>query len=309
MIGGALIGVAVCGLLMGWGWMHLSQAEAQRALGDLQAHLGTERHRTGAIARARSLFAGTRLGQSCERILREAHLPYQALDLLVAVIAVWVGLVYASKTAMGLSTGNAIVTASVSLIFAIRTLRASRRGWFFRTFNQQLPEVAWILGNAMRAGLTVQQGLEVVGREAPHPARMVFSQMVAELNLNHPLGEALEDLQARLSESRELRLLVLTILIQHRSGGNMAKALEALAHTLAERKGINEEVASSTAGARSTAVILPFMPLLCTGIMNAVIPGFLNSLFTSWGLVLLVPFLVMQWLAYKLISNFADIKV
>lgn len=309
MIWGAIIALAVCGMLMGWSWMHLARAEEQRVLGDLQAEMGAKQDRANDLTRARQFFARTRLGKSVERHLREAHLPYHSLDIMVVIVASWSALMYASRSAMGLSTGNAMFTASLALIFAIRALLASRRGWFLRTFNQQLPEVAWILGNAMRAGLTVQQGLEIVASEVPHPTRTVCAQVVAELNLNHPLAEALEDLQSRLSASRELRLLVLTILIQHRSGGNLARALEALAHTLAERKGVNEEVQSSTAGARSTAVILPFMPILCTGIMNTVIPGFLNSLFTPWGLILLIPFLFMQWLAYRLISGFAAIKV
>lgn len=309
MIGPLLLGLAALGLACGWGWVRLARAEEERLVRQMQQELGTARTRRSRLAQVREAYQQTWPGRRVAQLLQAAHLPYPALDASAAVLLGFVGLFYLSRTVLGLNSLNALLTAVISAGAGLRYFLLSRRDWFLKTFNHQLPDAAWILGNAMRAGLSIPQGLALVAAEAPNPARSVFAQIAAKLDLNEPLAEALEEAQGRLQASREFRLLVLTILVQYRSGGNLARALEILSHTLAERKGINEEVQSSTAGARSAATILPFMPIICTVIMNLAIPGFLNSLFTFYGLLLVIPFVILQWLAYVLIRSMADIKV
>lgn len=103
--------------------------------------------------------------------------------------------------------------------------------------------------------------------------------------------------------------MITIILIQHRAGGDLVTALEDLSHTLTDRKSVHEEVRSATAGARTTASVLPFMPLGCAVVLNLAIPGALNVLFTFWGVILLSVFCFLQWLAFITIRRMADVKV
>lgn len=308
MILAAIVGIAVCGAATGISWIKIAYEAEQRMRQQMEWKLGVEKRQT-QLGKIRQTFAATPPGRFLGRLLRDAHLAYEPLDVTALFLTGWASLVYLCQALLGLVPINAAVTSTATVLIVARVILGSRRGWFIKTLSQQLPEVAWILANAVRAGLTVPQGLALVTRELPNPAGAVFGTISAQLNLNQPLQQTLADAQTQFAESREMRLLILTILTHHRSGGNLAKALDVLAHTLAERKGINEEILSATAGARSSAVILPVMPILCTAMMNAAIPGYLNQLFTVWGLVILIPVLFLQWLAYAIIRQLSDIQV
>lgn len=305
----ALAALAAAAGVLGGGWLYLAGQEGQAAQQRLQKVPGSPAGSSTILARFRSAYLRTGLGRRVDRRLQEAHLTLPAADATVLVLAAWTVLNRAGVSALGLTAVNSLLVATLTVWGGARFYLASRRGWLIRTVNDQLPEVAWMMGNAMRAGLSVSQGLALVAREAPRPAGAIFQDISAQIELNRPLAEVLAESQARWQESREYRLFVLTVLIQHRSGGNLAGALEELSRTLAERKGINEEVRAATSGPRAAATILPFMPVIAAATMNMAIPGFLNPLFSLWGALLIVPFMMIQWIAYLAIRHFASIRV
>lgn len=192
--------------------------------------------------------------------------------------------------------------------FGSKMYLKSRQDKLTERLNQQLPEICRTMSNTMKAGLTIPQGVELVGREMKAPAGPEFKAMVQQLRLGNSFEEVMDHLRDRFA-SKELNIFVSTVLIQHRVGGNLAEVLGLMAETLEERARVNKEVDTVTAESKFVALILPIMPLMMALMMNLFIDGFLNPLFTKWGLVLFIIFLGMQFLAYLVIRKITQIRV
>lgn len=165
----------------------------------------------------------------------------------------------------------------------------------------QLPDVARSLAHSTRAGASVAQALEACAGEFPDPAGGILRDCTRRISLGQPLAEALTEATARL-ESTDLRLLVMTVTIQHRLGGNLPGALLALAQTQDERIQAAHEVQSLLASTRSSALILPWTPWVVALGCNLVLPGFLRPLLTGWGIALIVAVALLQGLGILLVT-------
>jgi tight adherence protein B len=184
----------------------------------------------------------------------------------------------------------------------------SRQNKRSESFNKQLPEVCRMMSNAIKAGLTIPQGIELVGRDIKAPAGPEFQIMDQQLRLGDDFEEVMDRFRERVL-SKDLNIFVSTILIQRKVGGNLTEVLSLMAQTLEERARVNKEVDTVTAESKFVAYILPIMPLMMAMMMNLFIPGFLNPLFTPLGLILLAVFLAMQLFAFMLIKKVTKIRV
>ncbi|WP_316572849.1 type II secretion system F family protein [Neobacillus sp. YIM B06451] len=188
------------------------------------------------------------------------------------------------------------------LLFFIRKNKYEER------FNEQLAEICRLLGNAARSGLTINQGLEIVAREVPAPAGPEFSRIVNELKLGVPIETALRSVQKR-NKSREFQLFIATILIQKKTGGNLAATLESMGHTLEDRKVLAQTIKTMTSEQRYISLIIPAMPIFILLMMNNIIEGFTDPLWTGPGLIILVLFLAGLLISFVLIRKITNIKV
>ncbi|WP_245959526.1 type II secretion system F family protein [Neobacillus piezotolerans] len=188
------------------------------------------------------------------------------------------------------------------LLFFIRKNKYEER------FNEQLAEICRLLGNAARSGLTINQGLEIVAREVPAPAGPEFSRIVNELKLGVPIETALRSVQKR-NKSREFQLFIATILIQKKTGGNLAATLESMGHTLEDRKVLTQTIKTMTSEQRYISLIIPAMPVFILLMMNNIIEGFTDPLWTGPGLIILVLFLTGLLISFVLIRKITNIRV
>ncbi|GAK13687.1 Flp pilus assembly protein TadB [Geomicrobium sp. JCM 19039] len=110
-------------------------------------------------------------------------------------------------------------------------------------------------------------------------------------------------------DSEELKIFVHTVLIQRIVGGNLPEVLSHMAGTLEERERVHKEIKTLTAESKQVSYLLPAMPVVMVIMMNLVMPGFLNPLFTPFGLVLLAIVIVLQVLAFVIISKMSKVRV
>jgi len=147
-------------------------------------------------------------------------------------------------------------------------------------FVAQLPEVARLLSNAAQAGLSLAGAVERAARELDAPACDELDLVVQELRLGGSLDESLRRLQDRLP-SREVAVLMSTLIIQQRAGGDTVRALQDMAETLDARKDTLREVRTLMAGAVFTSYIVAAMGVGTILIMNVMSPGVLDKLLGS----------------------------
>lgn len=175
-------------------------------------------------------------------------------------------------------------------------------------FNRLLPEICRMMSNTVKAGLTLQQGIDMVGREIKAPAGPEFVRISHQLRLGNSFEDVMNQFRKRVA-SKELQIFVNTMLIQRRVGGNLSEVLMLMAETLEERARVHKEIETVTAESRYIAIILPVLPIIMAIMMNIAIPGFLNPLFTPIGLVILAIFIVMQIISFLIIKKLATIRV
>jgi tight adherence protein B len=136
-------------------------------------------------------------------------------------------------------------------------------------FINQLPEVARLLSNGASAGLSMPAAIELAVREIDAPAREELQGVLDEVHFGRSLDEALETLARRLP-SRELAVLMTTLIIQQRAGGDLVRALQDLSNTLDMRRETLREVRTLMAGAVFTSYIVPLLGLGALVMLNSI---------------------------------------
>ena len=153
----------------------------------------------------------------------------------------------------GALTAAGIVAAAGSVVRSADRRRLAR-------IEAQLPGVAQQLAAALSAGLSLRQALTRAARDAPEPVRGELGAAVAELRMGTRLEAALEGLAARVPV-HDLGIMVTAILVQRRTGGNLARALATLSVRLEERAQLERELRGATAQARMTAWLVAVLPV------------------------------------------------
>ncbi|MEX4001582.1 type II secretion system F family protein [Paraburkholderia sp. EG285A] len=155
----------------------------------------------------------------------------------------------------------------------VRLRRAKR----MRRFQKQLPDACDMLARALRSGHAFSGAIDMVGTEIADPMGAEFRTTFDEINYGVSLSEALTGLAQRMPVA-DLRYLVIAVLIQRETGGNLAELLDGIASLVRERFKLFDKVRVLAAEGVLSARVLGLLPLLAGGAIYLVNPGFLEVL-------------------------------
>jgi tight adherence protein B len=183
-------------------------------------------------------------------------------------------------------------------------------------FNKQLPDTITLIANALRAGSSFLQAIELVVRESRPPISTEFGRVIREVNLGLPFDQALENMVRRV-RSDDLELLATAISIQHQVGGNLAEILDSIAYTIRERVRIQGEIRTLTAQQRLSGYVVGFLPIGLAGFLFIAAPGFMKPMFDNppailglpAGVVILIFGGFMMFMGFMFIRKIVDIEV
>src|SRR5687768_7691147 len=183
-------------------------------------------------------------------------------------------------------------------------------------FNKQLPDTITLIANALRAGSSFLQAIELVVRESRPPVSTEFGRVIREVNLGLPFEQALENMVRRV-RSDDLELMATAISIQHQVGGNLAEILDSIAYTIRERVRIKGEIKTLTAQQRLSGYVVGFLPIGLAGFLFVAAPQFMNAMFLNppdilglpMGVVILIFGGFMMFIGFMLIRKIVDIEV
>ncbi|MGW4272379.1 type II secretion system F family protein [Streptomyces seoulensis] len=144
-------------------------------------------------------------------------------------------------------------------------------------FINQLPELARILANATQAGLALRTAVGMAAEELEAPAGEELGKVAHQLALGASMDDALGELADRLP-SRELVVLVTTLVLSHRAGGQVVSALRNLTETLEERKETRREVRTQLSQVNMTSYAVPVLGVGALFLMNGVKDGALERM-------------------------------
>jgi tight adherence protein B len=178
-----------------------------------------------------------------------------------------------------------------------------------RRFNAQLVDALQAMANAFKAGLTFQQSLEQVSKDALAPLQQEFGLFVKEAKLGVPLEEALNNMARRVG-SDDLELVASSTNIARVLGGNMAEMYETLSGTIRERFRLEGKIDALTSQGKLQGWVVSSMPLILGVVLNYMRPDLMQPMLDHvFGYLLVLSIIVMEILGVLIIRRITNIDI
>jgi tight adherence protein B len=260
-------------------------------------------------------------GANLARELARADLalrPSEYLFVRAATIIGAVALTFVLGATAVPAFGNVLALVAAVLLgwWLPRFYVKRRQGKRLKAFNDNLADTITLIANALRAGASFLQAIEMVVRETQPPISTEFQRVIREVNLGLPFEQALNNMVRRV-RSEDLELMATAINIQHQVGGNLAEILDSIAFTIRERIRIKGEIRVLTAQQRLSGYVVAGLPIFLILILSVIAPKFMEPMFYNppailglpVGVVLLAVGAIMMGMGFVLIRRIVDIEV
>ncbi len=141
----------------------------------------------------------------------------------------------------------------------------------------QLPEATDLISRALRAGHSLPTALEMAGDELPDPIGAELAIVFSQINYGVSMSDALAGLIDRVPVD-DLRYLVIAILIQRESGGNLAEILDNVGTLIRKRLQLLDKVRVLSAEGRLGGWILTALPPAMAVVVYQLNPELMSTL-------------------------------
>jgi tight adherence protein B len=258
---------------------------------------------------ATRLLERLRVKQALEQRLETADLKWGAPGLAHRSA----GLFLAGFAAVTLPTHNAhppfalmagALAGALPFLY-VRRQAASR----LRRFEEQFPDCLEFISRSMRAGHAFSVSLDLVYREYSEPLAGEFRRTFEEQNLGQPLEIVLRKLGQRMP-SMDVQFFVSAVLMQKRTGGNLAELLDRLAHLIRERFKLRARVRAISAMGLMSGRVLAAIPAAVAALMVIVNRPYVRFFVDDpVGNQLLAGAIGLQLIGYLIIRKIVTIEV
>jgi len=248
----------------------------------------------------------TRLGRTIHLRLSATGLDLTAGEFFTYVTAVVVALWLLAAATLAPFFGPIAALVGVWSAAVFLNWQRQKR---IEAFINQLPDVARLLANATAAGLALRTALAMAAEELEAPAGEELARVADQLTLGRSVDDALDEMAERLP-SRELIVLVTTLVLANKAGGSVVNSLRNLTQTLEDRKETRREVRTMLSEVNATAFTVPMLGLGSLVLINSSNEGALARVTGSplgQGLVLLS--LALYTVGFFVIRRLGKIEV
>lgn len=223
------------------------------------------------------------------KVFTKADLEEAGLRLSQAEFFVLVGI----GAAIGMLVGLVAVGPLVGLLLALMApfmgklvvgfLAGRRRA----AFDSQLGDTLQLLSGGLRAGHSILRAIDAAATESQKPTSEEMRRVITETSVGRDMLSALNDTAERM-KNEDFVWISQAIQINREVGGNLADVLDQVGETIRERAEIKGHIKGLAAEGKFSAYILIAMPFGIVGMLLAISPNYMNSLFThplGWGLI------------------------
>lgn len=178
-----------------------------------------------------------------------------------------------------------------------------------KLFNDQLGDAIVMMSNAVRAGFTFQQAMDIVSREMNDPIATEFSRAINEVQLGVPLEEALNAITRRIT-SDDFDLVATAVVIQRQVGGNLTHILDTVGNTIRERIKLKGEIKALTAEGITSGWVVGLLPIFLSGLLLAINPHYFDGLLREdFGKLLFVGSIISEIIGGLIIKKLVDVRI
>ncbi len=269
--------------------------------------IAVEDHTTGRVVLR--LMKKFQLQDRLQRLIEQAGLKWKVARLVHSCLALflvgfWLGWGMLPSYYRWAAFLIGAAAGSLPLLY-VRRKRAAR----LRKFEEQFPDSLEFMARSMRAGHAFSVSLEMLHREFQEPLAGEFRRAFEEHNLGMPLDLALQKLGQRVP-SLDVHFFVSAVLLQKRTGGNLAEILDKLAYVIRERFKLRGKIRAISAHGRMTGLALTLIPIGVAAMMFIVNPDYVTFFVREdVGNIMMVGAIILQVIGYMIIKKIVNIEV
>lgn len=176
-------------------------------------------------------------------------------------------------------------------------------------FSEQLVDALGMMANSLRAGLTLPQAMELVQREMKPPITQEVGRVLQDYRLGKDFDEAMLSMAKRVG-SRDLDILVNSVMITRRSGGNVGEIFGNIATTIRERFRVEQKLRAMASTGTAQALLMSAMPFMLMGALFFVEKEYVILLFsTTVGLIAVGVIVFLVVAAFFWIRRIMDLDI
>jgi tight adherence protein B len=288
--------------LTGGGRSKPDKAEAKRP-----ALIRSENLATGRIVLR--LLTRYRLTDRLREMLEQAGLQWNLARLIHGCLAVFLAVFAIARVTLPGDLRTFAVFPAAAAAFLPIAYVARRRTRRLYKFEEQFPESLEFVARSMRAGHAFTVSLEMIHREFQEPLAGEYRRTFEEHNLGLPLDMALLKLAKRVP-LLDVHFFVSAVLLQKRTGGNLAEILDKLAYVIRERFKLRGKIRAISAHGRMTGTALTSIPIVVGAMLFWVNPDYVRFFFTdTTGQIMLGSAIGLQIIGYMVIRKIVSIEV
>jgi tight adherence protein B len=176
-------------------------------------------------------------------------------------------------------------------------------------FNNQLVDAVTLLVSCLRAGLSLNQAIEILCQEMPAPLADEFKIVLKSIRIGVPLEEAFVELSSRVP-LEELKFVISAVLVARETGGDLPSVLMKLVDTLRDRARLRENIATYTIQGKIQGFIMGFIPV---GFVIMVLQQNPHHFDVMWekdiGRLLMISSVVLTVLAWALVWKISKVEI
>ena len=253
------------------------------------------------------LLSNIRHARGLDFKMQKAGIPLLGTEFLILLglsffLTVFIAYIISKRLYVAVSI--AIVVVMAEWIYVL--LKIDRRE---AAFTNQLGDCLLMVANAMRAGFSFLQAMDLVSKEMEPPMSDEFKHVMRDINLGASVERALDDMDQRVS-SPDFSLVVTAVLIQQQVGGDLAHILDTISDTIQDRIRMRREVQTLTAQGRMSGWVLAALPFVLAAFINLVSPNYLEPLFKEpIGQIAIGVAIVMVIIGFLVIKRIVNIDV
>ena len=224
---------------------------------------------------------------------------------LFAVVAVWaIAWVLLPDQFHRFSYIPALAAGTLPVFYVIRKRKAR-----MKRFEELFPDSLEFVSRSMRAGHAFSVSLEMIHREFQEPLSGEFRRTFEEHNLGLPLDVALQKLAKRVP-SLDVHFFVSAVLLQKRTGGNLAEILDKLAYVIRERFKLRGRIRAISAHGRMTGIALSCIPIGVAVLMFYTNPDYVKFFFLDdVGNIMMGSAIALQIAGFFIMKQITKIEV
>jgi tight adherence protein B len=282
--------------------------KAKKAKGGKAGEASVMQQEVGTKNRlAQKIVDKYRLGPKIGNFLEQAGMRWAPARLVHTCLLSFMGgfilgWMLSSSLIMAIGLGALGAVGPVYFIYRKRKARLHR-------FEEIFPDALEFVSRSMRAGHAFSVSLEMIHREFQEPVAGEFRRTFEEHNLGLPIEIALQKLAKRVP-SLDVHFFVSAVLLQKRTGGNLAEILDKLAYVIRERFKLRGRIRAVSAHGKMTATALSAIPAAVAVLMFYTNPDYVKFFFKDdTGNIMLGAAVFLQFVGYMIMKKIVNIEV